>query len=122
MPKTYRKKPVEVQAGLVKLENISRVRAWCGGEEAIHNSEPAIAIATLEGTMFAHVGDYVIRGVQGEFYPCKPDIFAATYELSGASLCERDGHVRENKTNWCMCCNKEVGPRSADIGGDADRG
>lgn len=44
-------------------------------------SVPAhIAIDTLEGTMRALPGDYIIRGVQGEFYPCKPDIFAATYD------------------------------------------
>lgn len=39
-----------------------------------------IAIVTLEGTMRADVGDWIIRGVQGELYPCKPDIFEATYE------------------------------------------
>jgi hypothetical protein len=44
------------------------------------DSPHAIAIATLEGTMTASVGWWVIRGVQGEFYPRKPDIFAATYE------------------------------------------
>jgi hypothetical protein len=38
-------------------------------------------IATLEGVMTAKPGDYIIRGVQGEFYPCKPDIFEQTYEL-----------------------------------------
>lgn len=43
-----------------------------------------IAIDTLEGTMRADVGDFIIRGVQGEHYPCKPDIFAATYELEKA--------------------------------------
>lgn len=37
-------------------------------------------ISTLEGTMHANLGDWIIRGVQGELYPCKPDIFAATYE------------------------------------------
>ncbi len=37
-------------------------------------------IVTLEGTMRAEVGDWIIKGVKGEFYPCKPDIFAATYE------------------------------------------
>jgi hypothetical protein len=37
-------------------------------------------IETLEGTMRAEVGDYIIRGVKGELYPCKPDVFAATYE------------------------------------------
>ncbi len=40
-------------------------------------------IVTLEGTMRADVGDYIITGVQGESYPCKPDIFLATYELVG---------------------------------------
>ncbi len=39
-----------------------------------------LMIATLEGFHHANIGDWIIRGVQGEFYPCKPDIFAATYE------------------------------------------
>jgi hypothetical protein len=39
-------------------------------------------IPTLEGDMNASVGDYIIKGVQGEFYPCKPDIFEATYEAA----------------------------------------
>ena len=41
---------------------------------------PAITIDTLEGVMTASEGDFIIRGVKGELYPCKPDIFAATYE------------------------------------------
>lgn len=41
---------------------------------------PVIQIQTLEGTMTARIGDYIIRGVKGEIYPCKPDIFEATYE------------------------------------------
>ena len=57
--KKYRKKPVVIEARLCE--------------------EPEY-IATLEGTMVARVGDYIIRGVKGEQYPCKPDIFAATYE------------------------------------------
>ena len=43
-----------------------------------------VYIPTLEGTMTAKPGDFIIRGVKGEFYPCKPDIFAATYEPAGA--------------------------------------
>ena len=42
-----------------------------------------MAIETLEGTMFADAGDFIIRGVQGEFYPCKPEIFEKTYEAVG---------------------------------------
>lgn len=44
------------------------------------NSDGSLNIATLEGVMRADVGDWIIRGVKGELYPCKPDIFAATYE------------------------------------------
>lgn len=43
-------------------------------------NNPYIPIETLEGTMRASVGDYIIKGVNGEFYPCKPDIFEKTYE------------------------------------------
>ena len=43
-------------------------------------NEPVFKIETLEGVMTASEGDYIIRGIQGEFYPCKPDIFEATYE------------------------------------------
>ncbi len=46
---------------------------------------PTLSIDTLEGTMSAALGDYTIRGVQGEFYPCKPDIFDATYEPAGGA-------------------------------------
>ena len=42
---------------------------------------PILKIETLEGTMTANVGDYIIKGVHGEFYPCKPDIFKQTYDL-----------------------------------------
>lgn len=55
------------------------VAAWCNGRRAGGRGE-LIAIDTLEGTMYASPGDYVIKGVQGEFYPCKFSIFEATYE------------------------------------------
>jgi len=50
----------------------------CG--KAVDLKEPNIVIDTLEGQMMAVVGDYIIKGVQGEFYPCKPDIFEPTYK------------------------------------------
>lgn len=46
-----------------------------------YSKHPVLKIETLEGMMIADVGDYVIKGVNGEFYPCKPDIFKKTYEL-----------------------------------------
>ncbi|WP_407690379.1 hypothetical protein [Salimicrobium halophilum] len=56
---------------------------WVGDDIAVNYNDPDspyLRIETLEGTMRADVGDYVIKGVNGEFYPCKPDIFEKTYE------------------------------------------
>ncbi|MBN0039368.1 hypothetical protein JN535_04160 [Cellulosimicrobium cellulans] len=87
-PARYRKKPVEVDALLFDGTNGAEVARWCGGQFYAESkaSDPTdvsqvVKIPTLEGTMFARVCDFVIRGVQGEFYPCKPDIFGATYTL-----------------------------------------
>ena len=74
----YRKKPVEVEAIQLTPLNISAVEKFVGGDAGIGPS--GLVIATLEGAMHASIGDYIIKGVQGEFYPCKPDIFHQTYE------------------------------------------
>jgi len=75
----YRKKPVTIEAmGPLTPDNAAEIGHWC--ESAFSRSLCQVMIRTLEGTMTASEGDYVIRGVQGEFYPCKPDIFDATYE------------------------------------------
>lgn len=86
----YRKKPVVIEA--FQLEHRGMVGAdwfWDAVSEnkiVIYNfgkqySEPAYCeIKTLEGIMRAETGDYLIKGIQGEIYPCKPDIFEATYE------------------------------------------
>lgn len=78
---TFRKKPVEVEA--VQLP-FTEAPAWLADAMdawtvRVYTSGRA-EIDTLEGTMTAQPGDWIIRGVKGEFYPCKPDIFAATYE------------------------------------------
>lgn len=77
--KTFRKKPVEIQAmQLTDAHSVSLGARWCGGSNA--KSPHEVQIETLEGTMTASLGDWIIKGVAGEFYPCKPDIFAATYD------------------------------------------
>ena len=76
----FRKKPVEIDAMLVTRSNLQDVAEWSGGRAY---QDGRLVISTLEGDMRADVGDWIIRGVQGEFYPCKPDIFAATYEEVG---------------------------------------
>jgi hypothetical protein len=87
-PASYRKKPVVIEAirwhngpgcncrAVDRFLGVDRTAADymlpCDSEE--------VTIHTLEGTMYADPGDWIIRGVEGEFYPCKPSIFEATYE------------------------------------------
>ena len=72
----FRKKPVVVAAARLTEDNARDVARWCDGVVV----EGGVAIPTLEGTMLAFPGDYVVRGVKGEFYPIKADILAATYD------------------------------------------
>lgn len=82
----YRKKPVVIEAiqFIDNADRIMEIHEFLGGDTMRINYEdkynPYIKIETLEGTMKASVGDYIIKGVNGEFYPCKPDIFEKTYE------------------------------------------
>lgn len=77
----YRKKPVVIEA--VQYGPYSAPSAellmFLGGSGATLTGD-GIVIPTLEGDHLARVGDFIIKGVHGEFYPCKPDIFAKTYE------------------------------------------
>jgi hypothetical protein len=74
----YRKKPVVIEAQLHEGPGTQAwIAMWCHG---IPTPDGKVVISTLEGAMTCDVGDWVIQGVKGEFYPCKPDIFAATYE------------------------------------------
>ena len=83
--KKYRKKPVVIEAVRLLLpETPSDIASWCAGRVCGAGDLTAkvwIEIDTLEGVMRADYGDWIIKGVKGEFYPCKPDIFEATYEV-----------------------------------------
>ncbi len=100
MMKNYRKKPVEIQAWQLTRDNVYEVAKWCGGR-VVQQAKPGdptdvyigLDIPTLEGVMRAETfateewdghkyngGDFVIRGVDGEFYSCKYSIFWKTYE------------------------------------------
>ena len=85
-PRKYRKRPVEIEAMHYDgtPATCRPIHDWLGIEHGGTgwDCDAGIYIDTLEGQMHVSVGDYVIRGVQGEFYPCKPDIFTATYEES----------------------------------------
>lgn len=81
----YRKKPVVIEAWQFTDENKNRLyhdltSIGSGVYPVFIDGKPALKISTLEGEMTASIGDYIIKGVNGEFYPCKPDIFEKTYE------------------------------------------
>lgn len=81
----YRKKPVVVEAVQWDGNNDEAIKAFVGDMCEITRIKspfipPDLIIHTLEGDHHALVNDYIIKGVHGEFYPCKPEIFAKTYE------------------------------------------
>ena len=79
----FRKLPVVIEAiqFVGTFENINQLQAFLTpGKWSYNGIDAVIIIDTLEGLMTASVGDWIIKGVKGEFYPCKPDIFEATYE------------------------------------------
>ena len=84
----YRKKPVVIDAIQFDGGNYKQIFDWVGQWEPEDDGpgmwsgddEKTLIIDTLEGEMRANEGGWIIRGIQGEFYPCKSDIFVATYE------------------------------------------
>lgn len=89
----FRKKPVEIEARQLTPETAEQIGEWCGARKCVngkYNSylwgwglpieQRHLRINTLEGEHSAGMGDWVIQGIKGEFYPCKPDIFEMTYE------------------------------------------
>lgn len=80
----YRKKPAVIEAIQYIGTNKNKIELYhfMGHHACYYVDENGdIVIKTLEGNMKANIGDYIIKGVHGEFYPCKPDIFEETYEL-----------------------------------------
>lgn len=85
MVKKYRKKPVVIEAVLFTRETFDEVKEFTDGKVSTMiiprcpDGKATCIIPTLEGDHIATEGDYIIKGVHGEFYPCKPDIFMKTY-------------------------------------------
>jgi hypothetical protein len=83
----FRKKPVVIEA--IQVPNPNDPLSWgmlagflgsCKDKWSVSPGGSGLDVETLEGIMHANIGDWIIKGVKGEFYPCKPDIFDATYE------------------------------------------
>ncbi|WP_449451439.1 hypothetical protein [Streptococcus suis] len=77
----YRKKPVVVEAVRWNSKNYFDIIRLTGRRDIRFFDDGSCIIPTLEGDMIAKKGDYIIKGIKGECYPCKPDIFEQTYEL-----------------------------------------
>ena len=79
----YRKKPVEIEAVLWDGDKVSEITPWISEvlrNDTIMRYGDKVVIRTLEGQFFANPGDYIIKGIKGEIYPCIPYIFNETYE------------------------------------------
>lgn len=91
----YRKKPVVIEAIQFNGKNAEEIEQWSNNnvktgpvsEDTLTGAY--LEIETLEGTMTAQPNDYIIKGVNGEFYPCKPDIFEKTYDSEVTTFKER---------------------------------
>jgi hypothetical protein len=78
----FRKKPVVIDAVQWLGGNFIAIDEFITVPHSTFPAEGKIIIPTLEGDMLASIDDWIIRGVNGEFYPCKPDIFEKTYDLA----------------------------------------
>ena len=84
----YKKRPVVIEACQITEDSADEIIEFVGNqcevniERTSYGEQVKVVIHTLEGDMTAVLGDYIIKGVKGEFYPCRKDIFEETYELA----------------------------------------
>lgn len=100
----YRKRPVVIEAMQFTEDHADAIQEFIGRDRengTARNGPSYVEIRTLEGTMHAVPGDWIIKGVAGEFYPCKPDIFEATYEPA-------DGQGAGTEPGSCGLCGNPL--------------
>lgn len=89
----FKKRPVKVDAvrWTGSSESLDEIYKLCPEnlDRAFHYTGKVLFVRTLEGSMQANIGDWIIKGVAGEVYPCKPDIFKQTYTPSGRDKCKK---------------------------------
>ena len=126
----YRKKPVVIEAHQWNpRERPTALPDWLWDAigmtpELFNENDGSIGIRTLEGTMIANPGDWIIKGVKGELYPCKPDIFAATYEPAGIPTAALEGEAKSviDLLRECLpIVNEYRAWKQADLSGLVDR-
>jgi hypothetical protein len=115
-PVQFRKRPVVIQAVQWTGNNLRAVidfiglhpsaEKWTWPEYEAVVREKGLKIFTLEGPLMASVGDWIIQGVQGECYPCKPDVFAKTYELASTPSARAEPRG-ETADEYLQRCGRE---------------
>jgi len=116
----FRKKPVVIEAIRWIETNLQEVLKFCpcASYEKMASGQYMLVVETLESNKEANtrhcasVGDYIIKGIKGEFYPCKPDIFEATYESANSKSKDNifinhiQSHLKSNQKVICKICGK----------------
>ena len=120
----YRKKPIIVNVILWDGGNKKEVESFVGEpiNHAYSTYNDVIVIKTLEGDMFVNKGDLIIKGVNGEFYPCRPDIFNKTYEKVAekepTKVCPfMSSHLHKDGYNITRCIEDDCMAWNTDIKG-----
>jgi ribosomal protein L32 len=116
----YRKKPVVIEAVELKFSTDSQDEIIQWSNNTIQKGlDGGLRIPTLEGIMVANTGDYIIRGVKGEYYPCKPDIFEMTYELASTApqqeICINCDEEKETHEICMDCIGKMIKENQQEI-------
>jgi hypothetical protein len=112
----YRKKPVVIEAMKWTGSNVVDMEKFAS-TKVEYTLDNCLIVDTLEGTMKANIGDYIIKGIQGEFYPCKSDIFEVTYESTDKK--KKDAlldYVKELE-NYLTNNNIKLPPNREDVKG-----
>ena len=103
----YRKKPLVIEAIHYTIPvDVEEVLNFLEGSGAWYQDTHGIVLPTLEGEMLASPGDWIIKGIAGEFYPCKPDIFEATYERLEEEPCRSSVPQVEWSGPDCEICGQ----------------
>lgn len=121
--KKYRKKPVVIEAVQFTGDNGYEIATWANANRppmatlVVRTEGSVLLVQTLEGVMTASPGDFIIKGLKGEFYPCKPDIFAASYDIEEGDIMA--GHAPKTLGN-CDASGTRVNVPDVKIVGDGD--
>lgn len=107
------KRPVTIEAMCLGELTDSRdsVGDWVNSQSpgsALEGPDGGLYIVTLEGKVLASSGDYIIKGIKGEFYPCKPDIFFATYDIGAGTEVSTDGQWTGEEIQKAIASHKEL--------------